>query len=438
MLAGARRRPTIFVAVLGLSLLFCISVFFIVSSFGARLSPWAFQTLPDPCLLYEPADLHGKAGRHTDQRFFKANLLNINRIDSVARTLLFTKNLLQSHDMLYWLEGGSLLGAYRDGHIIVWDWDADVTMPYSHYVELRELCAQRTKCTEIGPPGGPDFGEEQPQMVGLRCNCLSTSQFLVEFDIGSFNIPARVTDMSTGYYTDIFWLSAYNVCQPLTQFDYSDSAFSAGAYFVGDSDAFGSSLASGDPYRIEPDSPAPPSPTSTHSQSPTRAPTSRLRSRDSDNAFWMRRQAMEHLGQFSDWQGNELDRAVNSNDGQDSAWQGDGDNRSDEESHYVNPAEHVVSPRQAKEQARTQEDLASCLRWFMPPPFPACFFDHDIFPLKDMFLHGVSHPAPANVEVYLTTAILDLDFSLIPPHNAECWQWLRTNGYPPRLSPRNS
>ncbi|MCK4904576.1 MAG: LicD family protein, partial [Candidatus Marinimicrobia bacterium] len=58
----------------------------------------------------------------------KMNNENIKLHDSnnhsrMKKMLLFTIDQLQKHNIPYWLEAGTLLGIYRDGDLISWDYD---------------------------------------------------------------------------------------------------------------------------------------------------------------------------------------------------------------------------------------------------------------------------------------------------------------------------
>jgi hypothetical protein len=47
----------------------------------------------------------------------------------MKKMLLFTIDQLQKHNIPYWLDAGTLLGIYRDGDLISWDYDADIGIP---------------------------------------------------------------------------------------------------------------------------------------------------------------------------------------------------------------------------------------------------------------------------------------------------------------------
>ena len=47
-------------------------------------------------------------------------------IENLAKTGRHVFQILESHSVRYWLEGGSLLGAARNGQIIPWDYDIDI------------------------------------------------------------------------------------------------------------------------------------------------------------------------------------------------------------------------------------------------------------------------------------------------------------------------
>ena len=63
--------------------------------------------------------------------------MRLTQIKQVCMGLLDVfANVCAKHNLKWWVDGGTLLGTVRDGHIIPWDDDVDVTMPREDYNKL--------------------------------------------------------------------------------------------------------------------------------------------------------------------------------------------------------------------------------------------------------------------------------------------------------------
>lgn len=93
------------------------------------------------------------------------NAEGLRRAQDICQELLdIVARLCREHNLRYWLDGGTLLGAVRHGAFIPWDDDVDVCLPLDDYRRLLELL--QTFCAEnpeyllyFGPAGIPYWCE---------------------------------------------------------------------------------------------------------------------------------------------------------------------------------------------------------------------------------------------------------------------------------------
>ena len=68
----------------------------------------------------------------------------------ISQEICFTllkeiKQLCEEHQLTYWIDGGTLLGAKRHGGFIPWDDDIDICFPIKDYLKILDLLAKKYK-----------------------------------------------------------------------------------------------------------------------------------------------------------------------------------------------------------------------------------------------------------------------------------------------------
>ena len=66
-------------------------------------------------------------------------LQDSNNHSRMKKMLLFTIDQLQKRNIPFWLDAGTLLGIYRDGDLISWDYDADISIPAEYSDKVAAL-----------------------------------------------------------------------------------------------------------------------------------------------------------------------------------------------------------------------------------------------------------------------------------------------------------
>jgi len=65
--------------------------------------------------------------------------LDFKNIKKARKVLFFTANFLDKYGIKYYLEGGTLLGIVRDGDLLAWDHDADISIDYADAEKFDKL-----------------------------------------------------------------------------------------------------------------------------------------------------------------------------------------------------------------------------------------------------------------------------------------------------------
>lgn len=121
---------------------------------------------------------------HVDTRYFRPEVCisPVERTEAITRLVKAMAALLDSRDVDYWVDSGTLLGQFRRQAVIPWDTDADFGVTEQGFAMLRDL--------EWSVPRGYEL-----QVMD------SERYYSEERD---WNVPARLVDTALGFYVDVF------------------------------------------------------------------------------------------------------------------------------------------------------------------------------------------------------------------------------------------
>jgi len=109
------------------------------------------------------------------------------RAPTLVKLLKVLHHYFTTHRIEYWLDGGTLLGSFRDGHIIPWDKDADISIRAPTLTRLLQIV-----------PTHP-FADPNCLLI-FRKGAYELGNFLPPADF----IPCIFVDKRNGVFVDIF------------------------------------------------------------------------------------------------------------------------------------------------------------------------------------------------------------------------------------------
>jgi lipopolysaccharide cholinephosphotransferase len=85
---------------------------------------------------YDEDDVNFFANQQICRHQGTVKKLDQNKMKTLHNLMIRCTQFLTKHNVVHWLDGGSLLGAVRDGKIISHDDDGDFAIPYDHYKKI--------------------------------------------------------------------------------------------------------------------------------------------------------------------------------------------------------------------------------------------------------------------------------------------------------------
>lgn len=91
----------------------------------------------------------------------------------------FIENVCKKHDITFWLDCGSALGAKRHGGYVPWDDDMDISMPRRDYMKFKEVIDDEIKrCNLDGIVGHPECRIFNNRVIGFVTVSVKFSDFI--------------------------------------------------------------------------------------------------------------------------------------------------------------------------------------------------------------------------------------------------------------------
>ena len=105
--------------------------------------------------------------------------------------------IFQKHNLTYWLDFGTLLGAYRHKGLIPWDDDMDISMPREDYDRLLEILAQEldTKVFDVSLENGRIGVGYMHEKTGIWCDVFPVDTYKTTqgFDNAVLTLKEKIT-----------------------------------------------------------------------------------------------------------------------------------------------------------------------------------------------------------------------------------------------------
>ncbi|KAF4321554.1 hypothetical protein JM18_003658 [Phytophthora kernoviae] len=132
-------------------------------------------------------DLEG----HIDDHYYRpeACVTARKRAKIITELVRTFSSMLDSRDVDYWVDSGTLLGQFRTQSVIPWDDDADFGMTMAGYEQLRD--------SRWSVPVGYELQVYESKLHRTRDR--------------DWNIPARLVDKTYGFYVDVFVFTEWGV-----------------------------------------------------------------------------------------------------------------------------------------------------------------------------------------------------------------------------------